>query len=73
MYGWTERGGLGVVASRRIAEELIAAPTDRVPSHGNLHFGNVLASDTRGLVARSPIACAGERCFDMADYVLGPV
>jgi streptomycin 6-kinase len=70
MYGWTERGGLDVAASRRIAAGLIAAPADRVLLHGDLHFGNVLASDTRGLVARSPIACAGERCFDAADYVL---
>ncbi len=38
--------------------------------HGDLHLGNVLASDRRGLVARSPIACVGERCFDAADYVL---
>lgn len=70
MYGWTERGGLDVTESRRIAEGLIAAPADRVLLHGDLHLGNVLASDTKGLVARSPIACAGERCFDAADYVL---
>jgi streptomycin 6-kinase len=70
MYGWTERAGVDVVESRRIAVGLIAAPADRVLLHGDLHLGNVLASDTRGLVARSPIACAGERCFDAADYVL---
>jgi streptomycin 6-kinase len=70
MYGWTERAGTDVVESRRIAKELLAAPADRVLLHGDLHLGNVLASDTKGLVARSPIACAGERCFDAADYVL---
>jgi streptomycin 6-kinase len=70
MYGWTERGGTDVADSRRIAKELVDTPADRVLLHGDLHLGNVLASDTRGLVARSPIACAGERCFDAADYVL---
>ncbi|MFE7558377.1 aminoglycoside phosphotransferase family protein [Kitasatospora sp. NPDC057500] len=70
MYGWTERGGLDCTASRRITAELLADPADRVLLHGDLHLGNVLACDTRGLVARSPIACAGERCFDAADYVL---
>ncbi|GAA4873172.1 aminoglycoside phosphotransferase family protein [Kitasatospora terrestris] len=70
MYGWTERGGLDVADSRRITAELLADPADRVLLHGDLHLGNVLASDSRGLVARSPIACAGERCFDAADYVL---
>jgi streptomycin 6-kinase len=70
MYGWTERGGLDVSESRRIAAGLLAAPADRVLLHGDLHLGNVLASDTRGLIARSPIACVGERCFDAADYVL---
>lgn len=70
MYGWTERAGTDVVESRRITRELLATPADRVLLHGDLHLGNVLASDTRGLVARSPIACAGERCFDAADYVL---
>jgi streptomycin 6-kinase len=70
MYGWTERAGTDAAESRRIAAGLIAAPADRVLLHGDLHLGNVLASDTRGLVARSPIACAGERCFDAADYVL---
>ncbi|MFG2049461.1 aminoglycoside phosphotransferase family protein [Micromonospora sp. NPDC048935] len=70
MYGWTERGGLDVTESRRITAELFSAPAERVLLHGDLHLGNVLASDTRGLVARSPIACVGERCFDAADYVL---
>lgn len=70
MLGWTERAGFDVSESRRIAEELLGAPADRVLLHGDLHLGNVLASDTKGLVARSPIACAGERCFDAADYVL---
>jgi streptomycin 6-kinase len=70
MYGWTERAGVDVAESRRITAELLAAPADRVLLHGDLHLGNVLASDTRGLMARSPIACVGERCFDAADYVL---
>ncbi|WP_380282229.1 aminoglycoside phosphotransferase family protein [Kitasatospora purpeofusca] len=70
LYGWTERGGQDCAASRRISAELLADPADRVLLHGDLHLGNVLASDTRGLIARSPIACAGERCFDAADYVL---
>ncbi|MFE7194537.1 aminoglycoside phosphotransferase family protein [Kitasatospora sp. NPDC057595] len=70
LYGWSERGGLDCASSRRISAELLADPAEQVLLHGDLHLGNVLASDTRGLIARSPIACVGERCFDAADYVL---
>jgi streptomycin 6-kinase len=73
MYGWSERKGTDVAESRRISEELLASPADEVLLHGDLHLGNVLACNKKGLVARSPIACVGERCLDAADYVLeGP-
>ncbi len=70
MLGWAEQGGAELTEARAIAGRLLATAPERVLLHGDLHLGNVLASDRRGLVARSPIACVGERCFDAADYVL---
>jgi streptomycin 6-kinase len=70
LFGWAERAGTDLTQARRIAQGLLDSPADRVLLHGDLHLGNVLASDTKGLVAKSPIACVGERCFDAADYVL---
>ncbi|MFE6747305.1 aminoglycoside phosphotransferase family protein [Kitasatospora purpeofusca] len=70
MLGWAEQGGAELAEARRTADRLLATEPERVLLHGDLHLGNVLTSDRRGLVARSPIACIGERCFDAADYVL---
>nr|BEK63053.1 aminoglycoside phosphotransferase family protein [Kitasatospora purpeofusca] len=70
MLGWAEQGGAEVAEARRTADRLLVTEPERVLLHGDLHLGNVLTSDRRGLVARSPIACVGERCFDAADYVL---
>ena len=42
---------------------------DRAVVHGDLHPGNVLASDSRGLVAIDPKMCVGDRCYDVMDAV----
>lgn len=73
LYASAARAGASITElaeSRKIAEELLAAPLDRVLLHGDLNFGNVMVSEDRGLVAKNPTACAGERCFDAADYAL---
>lgn len=44
---------------------------DQAAIHGDLHLGNVLASDEHGLVAVDPKLCVGDRCFDMVDFVAG--
>jgi len=56
--------------SRRMRDELLAQPTDDVLLHGDLHLGNVLTSDVKGLVAIDPMACVGDPSFDAVDYVL---
>ncbi|MCP2271570.1 streptomycin 6-kinase [Actinokineospora diospyrosa] len=70
LYATGERNGADVARSRRITTGLLADPVDPVLLHGDLHLGNVLASDARGMVAKNPTACAGDPCFDAADFVL---
>ena len=55
-----------------VEECLALLDTDReeVVLHGDLHLGNVLRSDRHGLVVIGPKLCAGDRCFDMVDYVV---
>lgn len=50
--------------------ELLADGADQVVLHGDLHLGNVLAGDDRGLVAIDPQMCVGDRCWDVMDLVV---
>lgn len=52
-----------------LCRKLLAARTHQAVIHGDLHLGNVLTSDERGLVAVDPKLCVGDRCFDMVDFV----
>lgn len=57
---------------RAVQECLSLLETDReqVVIHGDLHLGNVLRSQDRGLVVIDPKLCRGDPCFDMVDYVV---
>lgn len=57
---------------RAVRECLALLETDReqVVIHGDLHLGNVLRSQDRGLVVIDPKLCVGDRCFDMVDFVV---
>lgn len=52
-----------------LCRDLLRTGTDQAVIHGDLHLGNVLACDRRGLVAIDPKLCVGDRCFDMVDFV----
>jgi streptomycin 6-kinase len=60
------------VWARTVQECLSLLETDReqVVIHGDLHLGNVLRSQDRGLVAIDPKLCVGDRCFDLVDFVV---
>lgn len=62
--------GADLDQARALCDELLRTATGSVLLHGDLHFGNVLSSDSRGLIAVGPKTCAGDRCFDAVDYVL---
>jgi streptomycin 6-kinase len=62
--------GADLTESRKLRDELLARPTEEVLLHGDLHLGNVLTSDAKGLVAIDPMACVGDASFDAVDYVL---
>jgi streptomycin 6-kinase len=62
--------GADLGQARVLCAELIETATDNVLLHGDLHFGNVLVSDSRGLIAVGAKACVGDRCFDAVDYIL---
>lgn len=49
---------------------LLETDREQVVIHGDLHLGNVLRSDERGLVAIDPKLCVGDRCFDLVDFVV---
>ncbi len=60
---------------RRAAEtawELLAAPQEVVPLHGDLHHGNVLNFGERGWLAIDPKGLVGERGFDFANIFGNP-
>ena len=57
--------GRAVEVCRRLLDDR----GDQAVIHGDLHLGNVLLSDTRGLVAVDPKLCVGDRCFDLVDFV----
>lgn len=60
------------VWGRAVEDCLSLLETDReqVVIHGDLHLGNVLRSEDRGLVVIDPKLCVGDRCFDMVDFVV---
>ena len=57
--------GRAVEVCRRLLDDR----RDQAVIHGDLHLGNVLISDERGLVAVDPKLCVGDRCFDLVDFV----
>lgn len=70
LFSSATKRGADLTGSRGLRDELLAQPTDEVLLHGDLHLGNVLTSDTKGLVAIDPMACVGDASFDAVDYVL---
>ncbi|HVK26101.1 MAG TPA: aminoglycoside phosphotransferase family protein [Actinokineospora sp.] len=70
LFSSAAKRGADLTRSRELRDELLAEPTDTVLLHGDLHLGNVLTADDKGLVAIDPMACAGDPCFDAVDYVL---
>jgi streptomycin 6-kinase len=69
--GGPGRGGLFAHASR-VAADLLAAPRDVRPLHGDIHHGNVLDGGTRGWLAIDPKGLLGEPGFDYANMVCNP-
>ncbi|WP_191089917.1 aminoglycoside phosphotransferase family protein [Nesterenkonia ebinurensis] len=53
-----------------LCRELLGSNAEKVVIHGDLHLGNVLASDEHGLVAIDPKLCLGDPCFDMVDFAM---
>lgn len=51
-------------------QSLLETDREQVVIHGDLHLGNVLRSQERGLVAIDPKLCVGDRCFDLVDFVV---
>jgi streptomycin 6-kinase len=73
LFSSATKRGADLTESRRLRAELLAQPTEDVLLHGDLHLGNVLTSEAKGLVAIDPMACVGDPSFDAVDYVLeGP-
>jgi len=56
----------------QIADELLAAPTDPVALHGDLHHGNVLDFGDRGWLAIDPKGLVGDAAFDYANLLCNP-
>lgn len=55
-----------------IARELLAAPREVGPLHGDLHHENVLDFGERGWLAIDPHGLLGERTFDYANIFTNP-
>lgn len=55
-----------------VARELLRAPSERGPLHGDLHHGNVLDFGDRGWLAIDPKRLLGERGFDFANILCNP-
>jgi len=56
----------------REASDLLEAPRDIRPLHGDLHHGNVLDFEARGWLAIDPKGLLGERAFDFANIFCNP-
>lgn len=55
-----------------VARDLLAAPRDIRPLHGDLHHENVLDFGARGWLAIDPHGLLGERTFDYANIFTNP-
>lgn len=83
VFDYTERRRAGSPAARFVAANLVersrraalelAADSQKVLLHGDLHAGNVLdAGPQRGLVVIDPRPCIGDPASDVIDWVLWP-
>ena len=52
--------------------ELLASTDLPVVLHGDLHHFNILRSDRAGWLAIDPKGLAGDRCFDVCQFLLNP-
>lgn len=64
-------GGL-LARADAVARELLAAPRNVLPLHGDIHHENVLDFGKRGWLAIDPHAVFGERGFDYANIFCNP-
>lgn len=55
--------------SERLFTELCDTSADGVVLHGDLHYGNVLRSDSEGWVAIDPKGLVGEPCYETGDLL----
>jgi len=71
---WPGAGRYGGVIEKSagVARNLLDAPQDIVPLHGDLHHENVLDFDERGWLAIDPKRLVGERGFDFANIFCNP-
>ncbi len=65
-----EHAALAPAAS--VARQLLAAPREVCPLHGDLHHENVLDFGDRGWLAIDPRGLLGERTFDYANIFTNP-
>ncbi|MFD1701862.1 aminoglycoside phosphotransferase family protein [Methylopila henanensis] len=67
-------GGHGGLVARcaATAHELLDAPSEVVPLHGDIHHGNVLDFGRDGWLAIDPKGLMGERAFDYANLFCNP-
>ena len=61
-----------LVQAAEVARQLLAAPREVVPLHGDLHHENVLDFGSRGWLAIDPHGLLGDRCFDYANLFTNP-
>ncbi|MGC5702167.1 phosphotransferase [Pseudomonas sp. NFXW11] len=66
-----QQGGL-LLRSLSEAEQLLAAPRERVVLHGDVHHDNVLDFAERGWQVIDPKRVYGERGFDFANLICNP-
>jgi streptomycin 6-kinase len=66
-----KHGGI-LVQAAATARELLAAPREVVPLHGDIHHDNVLAFGLRGWLAIDPKGLLGERGYDYANIFCNP-
>jgi len=70
--GAAERHGGVLAVAWSLAQDLLAAPRDERPLHGDLHHDNVLDAGDRGWLAIDPKGLLGERGFDYAFMLCTP-
>ena len=70
LFESAKRRGADLGDSPALRDELILTQPREVLLHGDLHLGNVIDGEERGLVAVDPICCVGDPCFDAIDFAL---